>query len=146
MEDENGSDDDDVCHEIDYHDEIYTQFLSDQERGCEECDRLHVPGRYPEPGGEGTAPIREYTNALVYGCMKEIEDSDEDKGDADEEEVVVLDDASGFPDKEKNCNGNCNRGDFDRGMEKGKIVPAYQIKDRDDEKEEDTRDDVWLQV
>jgi hypothetical protein len=77
--------------------------------------------------------------------VEEIEESDEYEGDPDEEEIVVLDDMPGLPDQEKNCYRNCNRGDFDRRMEEGKIIPAYRIKDGDDDYEEDTRDDVLLQ-
>jgi hypothetical protein len=78
--------------------------------------------------------------------MEEIEYRDEDEGNPDKDEVVVLDDPSRFPDKEKNCSGDSNRGELDRGMEECKIIPAHCKEKADNKNEEDPRNEVLLQV
>ena len=96
----------------------------DEERGGQERDRLHVPGGYPEPGREGPATVREYADPLVYERMKEVKDRNEDERKPDEEEVVVIDDPAGFPDKKEDSDRDSNGGEFDGRVIKGKIIPT----------------------
>jgi hypothetical protein len=146
LKDKDRGDNDDIRSEIDNRNDVHSQFPPDQERGDKERNRLHVPCRYPELGGKGAAPFGENTDSLVHSCMEEIENAYENEGNADKDEIVVLDNPPGFPDKEKNCNGNRDCGKLNRGMEKCEIILAYCIEYRDYKNKKKRRDDVLLQV
>ena len=63
--------------------------------------------------------------------MEEVETGDEDEGDADEQEVVVVDNLTGIPYEEEDRKRNGNSGELDGGMVEDKIILATSQENRD---------------
>ena len=93
----------------------------------QEGEALKITGGNPELGGQVRAVSRESAHALVSQGVQQVQEGDEEQGDAQKQQIIIGDKAPGIPGQGKDPAGNDDAENFGDAVEEEIAIEAGQV-------------------
>ncbi len=91
---------------------------------------MGVSPRNPELGGQIGIKSVEHAHAFVRERVKEIDNPNKQKSDAEEQEIVIIEKTFRIPGNYKNAKSDQDTKEFDKAVEKEIAVKATEIENK----------------